>query len=59
AFIGEWWRDKYNDALQNTGARGAYDANRYGIYLRWSPGTPASQTKGQEGNQPAQEKKAE
>jgi len=59
AFLGEWWRDKYNDALQNTGARGSYDANRYGIFLRWSPGAPASPTKGQEGNPPATEKKAE
>ena len=37
AFIAEWLRDKYNDALQNTLARGAYDANRYGFYVRWSP----------------------
>ena len=37
AFLVEWHRDKYNDALQNTGARGAYDANRYGFYIRWIP----------------------
>ena len=37
AFIAEWHRDKYNDALQNTGALGAYDANRYGFYVRVIP----------------------
>jgi hypothetical protein len=37
AFIAEWHRDKYDDALQNTGALGSYDANRYGFYVRLIP----------------------
>jgi hypothetical protein len=37
AFVGEWLRDKYNDAAQNTGNLGKFDANRYGVYVRWHP----------------------
>jgi hypothetical protein len=37
AFVGEWLRDKYNDAAQNTGNLGKFDANRYGFYVRWHP----------------------
>jgi hypothetical protein len=37
AFVGEWMRDKYNDAPQNTGSLGKFDANRYGLYVRWHP----------------------
>ncbi|HMF08620.1 MAG TPA: hypothetical protein VKJ00_05750 [Thermoanaerobaculia bacterium] len=33
--VGEWMRDKYNDAKQDTGSLGKYAANRYGLYLRW------------------------
>jgi hypothetical protein len=35
--VAEWMRDKYNDAAQNTGSLGKFDANRYGIYVRWHP----------------------
>ena len=37
AFVGEWMRDKYNDVAQNTGNLGKFDANRYGVYVRWHP----------------------
>ena len=37
AFVAEWLRDKYNDVAQNTGNLGKYDANRYGLYVRWNP----------------------
>jgi hypothetical protein len=37
AFVGEWLRDKYNDVAQNIGSLGKFDANRYGLYLRWHP----------------------
>jgi hypothetical protein len=37
AFIGEWLRDKYNDVAQNAGNLGKFDANRYGLYVRWTP----------------------
>jgi hypothetical protein len=37
AFVAEWLRDKYNDVAQNMGNLGKFDANRYGLYLRWSP----------------------
>jgi hypothetical protein len=37
AFVGEWMRDKYNDVAQNTGNLGKFDANRYGLYVRWHP----------------------
>jgi hypothetical protein len=37
AFVGEWLRDKYNDVAQNTGNLGKFDANRYGVYVRWHP----------------------
>jgi len=33
--VGEWMRDKYNDAEQGFGSPGKYAANRYGLYLRW------------------------
>jgi hypothetical protein len=57
AFLAEWLRDRYNDSA--TAGLGKYDANRYGVYLRWSPGGSASQTKGQEEKPPTPEKKAE
>jgi hypothetical protein len=37
ALVAEWMRDKYNDAAQNTGSLGKFDANRYGFYVRWHP----------------------
>jgi len=37
AFIGEWLRDKYNDAPQKTGSIAKFDASRYGLYVRWNP----------------------
>ena len=37
SIIAEWMRDKYNDAVQDTGSLGKYAANRYGLYLRWQP----------------------
>ena len=37
AFVGEWMRDKYSDTAQNTGSLGKFDANRYGLYVRWHP----------------------
>jgi hypothetical protein len=30
-------RDKYNDVAQDTGNLGKFDANRYGLYVRWHP----------------------
>jgi hypothetical protein len=36
-FVAEWMRDKYNDVAQNTGSLGKFDANRYGLYVRWHP----------------------
>jgi hypothetical protein len=35
AFLAEWLRDRYNDSA--TAGLGKYDANRYGLYLRWTP----------------------
>ena len=35
--IVEWTRDKYNDAAQNMGSLGRFDANRYGFYVRFRP----------------------
>jgi hypothetical protein len=35
--VAEWMRDKYNDVAQNTGSPGKFDANRYGLYVRWHP----------------------
>jgi hypothetical protein len=35
-FVAEWMRDKY-DVAQNTGSLGKFDANRYGLYVRWHP----------------------
>ena len=37
AFVGEWTRDKYNDVAQDAGNLGKFDANRYGVYVRWHP----------------------
>jgi len=37
ALVAEWMRDKYNDVAQNTGSPGKFDANRYGLYVRWHP----------------------
>jgi hypothetical protein len=37
AFVAEWMRDKYNDVAQDTGNLGKFDANRYGLYVRWHP----------------------
>lgn len=37
ALVAEWMRDKYNDVAQNTGSLGKFEANRYGIYVRWRP----------------------
>jgi hypothetical protein len=37
SLVAEWLRDKYNDAAQNTGSQGKFDANRYGFYVRWHP----------------------
>jgi hypothetical protein len=37
ALVAEWMRDKYNDVAQNTGSLGKFDANRYGVYIRWHP----------------------
>jgi hypothetical protein len=36
-FVAEWLRDKYNDVAQNTGNLSKFDANRYGVYVRWHP----------------------
>lgn len=35
--VAEWMHDKYDDAAQNTGSLGRFDANRYGLYVRWRP----------------------
>lgn len=35
SFLAEWTRDKYNDVAQDAGNLGKYDANRYGLYVRW------------------------
>ena len=35
ARIAEWRRDKYRESSAAENGLGSYDANRYGIYLRW------------------------
>jgi hypothetical protein len=35
SIIGEWNRDKYKESATLAGSLANYDANRYGIYLRW------------------------
>ena len=35
SFIAEWRRDKYRESLAAENGLGSYDANRYGIFLRW------------------------
>lgn len=59
AVLGEWWRDQYNDAPQNLGSLGRYNANRYGVYLRWAPWAAATEAKEQGVKAPPPEKKAE
>ena len=35
SFIAEWRKDKYREPSATEGGLGSYDANRYGIFLRW------------------------
>ena len=35
--IGDWARDAYDEVAGEGAGLGDYDADRYGIYLRWSP----------------------
>ena len=35
SLIGEWNRDKYEEKATLAGSLANYDANRYGIYIRW------------------------
>jgi hypothetical protein len=35
SIVGEWNRDKYKESATLAGSLANYDANRYGIYVRW------------------------
>lgn len=35
SFIAEWRKDKYRESSAAENGLGSYDANRYGLYLRW------------------------